>query len=173
MILSVDGGIANCGWAVVTPKTGRVLDLGVWLSSPTSGVEKSTDRARRIRDLSKVLLDVIRAYGCTAIAAEQMLFHGKINAIVSQLLPWGALLGLAEVLDLGVYEVPAKTWQPAILGRKVTYAVLERELARFIRGQAEAKLLAVTPSKRTHAVDAVGVGLFASLSPATCVRRGA
>lgn len=173
MILAVDGGIANCGWSVVTPSTGRVLDLGVWLSEPTKGVEKSTDRARRIRDLSKSLLEVIRAYGCNAIAAEQMLFHGKINAVVSQLLPWGMLLGLAEVLDLYLYEVPAKQWQPAVLGRKVPYEKLERELARFIRGQAEAKLLAVTPSKRTHAVDSVGVGLFTVFGKPTCVRDGA
>jgi Holliday junction resolvasome RuvABC endonuclease subunit len=170
VILAVDGGIANCGWSVVAPK-GRVLDLDVFLSSPTEGVEKSTDRARRIRDLSKALLEVIRAYGCTAIAAEQMLFHGKLNAVVSQLLPWGALLGIAEVLDLELYEVPAKTWQPAMLGRKVSYEQLEKKLARFVKGQAEAKLLSITPSKRTHALDSVGVGLYATLAKPTAIRR--
>jgi Holliday junction resolvasome RuvABC endonuclease subunit len=171
VILAVDGGIANCGWSVIGPK-GRVVDLGVFLSEPTEGVEKSTDRARRIRDLTKTLVDVIRAHGCTAIAAEQMLFHGKLNAVISQLLPWGSVLGIAECLDLYLYEVPAKTWQKAMLGRKVSYELLEKKLAKFVSGQAESKLWAIPPKKRTHALDSVGVGLFATLAPSVCVIRG-
>src|SRR5207253_3029561 len=109
MILAVDPGIASCGWAVVRPRTGRVLDLGVLISKPAQGVDKSTDRARRIAWMASDLADVVEKYDCDGIAAEQMLFHGKINAVVSQLLPWCALLGLAVALDLDVLEVPAKT----------------------------------------------------------------
>jgi Holliday junction resolvasome RuvABC endonuclease subunit len=171
LILAIDSGIANCGWSILQPKPARVVDLGVWLSSPNSEVEKSTDRARRIDNLSDLLVDLVKHYGCDSIAAEQMLFHGKLNAVVSQLLPWGSLLGIAAALNLTVYEVPAKQWQPAVLGRKAPYEQLERELGHFIRGQAEAKLLGIPRAKRTHAIDSVGVGLFATFKPATCVRR--
>lgn len=170
MILAVDPGIASCGWAVVRPKTGRVLDLGVLVSKPAEGVDKSTDRARRIAWMADDLADVVEKYDCTAIAAEQMLFHGKINAVVSQLLPWGALLGLAAALDLDVLEVPAKTWQAAVLGRVVSYDQLAYELRVFVANQAELKLLAIARSQRTHALDAVGVGLYASFAKPTRVR---
>jgi hypothetical protein len=171
VILAVDGGIANCGWSVIGPK-GRVVDLGVFLSEPTEGVEKSTDRARRIRDLTKTARRPRHSrYGCTAIAAEQMLFHGKLNAVISQLLPWGAP-GDRRVSGPHLYEVPAKTWQKAMLGRKVSYELLEKKLAKFVSGQAESKLWAIPPKKRTHALDSVGVGLFATLAPSVCVIRG-
>lgn len=170
MILAVDPGIASCGWAVVRPKTGRVVDLGVVISEPGVG-EKSTDRARRITRLADKLADVIEDHDCDAIAAEQMLFHGKINAVVSQLLPWGALLGLAAALDLDVLEVPAKVWQPAVLGRVVPYDELADKLRAFVASQVELKLLAIARSKRTHALDAVGVGLYAALANATRVRN--
>lgn len=170
MILAVDPGIASCGWAIVRPKTGRVVDLGVWTSDPTD-TTKSTDRARRITRLADYLADRIDEHDCDAIAAEQMLFHGRINAVVSQLLPWGALLGLAAALDLDVLEVPAKTWQAAVLGRLVAYDELKDSLSTFVASQAELKLLAIPRGKRTHALDAVGVGLYAALATATRVRR--
>lgn len=169
MILAVDPGIASCGWAVVRPRTGRVLDFGVWTSSP--GVaEKSTDRARRITNLADLLVDLAEDHDCTTIAAEQMLFHGKINAVVSQLLPWGALIGIAASLDMVLLEVPAKTWQAALLGRKVPYDELADHLKAFAVHQAEIKLLAIAKSERTHALDAIGVGLYAALAKATRVR---
>lgn len=170
MILAVDPGIASCGWAVVRPKTGRVIDLGVWTSAPGAAV-KSTDRARRITRLADKLADVIEEHDCDAIAAEQMLFHGKINAVVSQLLPWGALLGLAAALDLDVVEVPAKKWQLAMLGRSVPYDELADHLRAFVANQAEVRLLAIPRGERTHAFDAVGVGLYAALANATRVRN--
>lgn len=169
MILAVDPGIASCGWAVVRPRTGRVLDLGVLTSSP-SGADKSTDRARRIARMADALADVVEAYDCDVIAAEQMLFHGKINAVVSQLLPWGALLGLAAAMDMDVIEVPAKTWQAALLGRVVPYDQVADSLRAFVASQAEIKLLSIAKSERTHALDAVGVGLYAALAAATRVR---
>lgn len=169
MILAVDPGIASCGWAVVRPRTGRVVDLGVITSSPAKGT-KSTDRARRITRIAYELTGVVCAHDCDVIAAEQMLFHGTINAVVSQLLPWGALLGLAAALDMDVLEVPAKVWQAAVLGRVVPYDELADSLRTFVAAQAERKLVTIARSKRTHALDAVGVGLYAALSTPTRVR---
>jgi hypothetical protein len=180
VMLCLDGGIANVGWSIMDPKTCRVPDLGLWTSSPTTaeGVAKSTDRARRIgggRDsLSDLLVELVQRHNVSVIAAEEMLFHGKLNAVISQLLPWGAILGIAAALDLAVYSVPAKSWQPAMLGRKVSYEVLELELGKFIMGQAEAKLLSIPASLRTHPLDSVGVGLYAKFCkpPRVRSRRG-
>lgn len=171
MILAVDPGYAKCGYAIVKPRTGRVVELGVIVTEQDErvgkSIDKSTDRARRISLVSRRLAERARAHAITTIAAEQMLMHGAAAAVAANVLPWGAVAMLAAVLNVDLHEVPAKLWQHAVLpGRpgKVDYDELARQLEKFAGDQVWRDLAAVDKPNRTHALDAVGVGLFMALT---------
>ncbi len=170
MILAVDPGIGACGWAIVEPKTGRVLDLGLWTSERDQALDKSTDRGRRIHKLSGLLGQLVRDHQCTVVAGEQALSHGPINAVIGQVLVWGALAMLASEYSAELVEVTAKEWQHAVLPdlapkAKVDYARIEKALAAHIGD----RLSHVPTAKRTHVFDAAAVGMFAALRRVTKV----
>lgn len=167
MILAVDPGYAKCGWAVVEPGTARVAALGVIVTEQDKRADKSTDRARRVVGIARQLAGIVCARKCHTIAAEQMLGHGAAAAVAANMLPWGALIGLGVALGLELREVPAKAWQHAAIamrGRKVDYRELAQELETFVRTHAEPDLLRIATGDRTHALDAVGVGLYAAMT---------
>ncbi len=167
MILALDPGYAHCGWAIVTPRTARVVDLGVWTSECDSALDKSTDRARRLHTLSFFLKELRADTGCTVIAAESALSHGKLNAVLSQAMPWGALAMLAAVSGAELVEVRAKDWERAVVGGsgKIAYSAVERALASHVGD----RLSHIKPRLHTHALDAVGVGLYCALRKVTRV----
>jgi Holliday junction resolvasome RuvABC endonuclease subunit len=167
VILAVDPGYGKCGWAIVQPRTARVVDLGVWTSEKDPGLDKSTDRARRVHALSLVLVGLHRQHGCTVIAGEGALSHGTVHAVIPQAMVWGGLSMLAACSGSDLVEVLAKQWQHAILpdADKITYAQVERALSRHIGH----RLAHVAESLHNHALDAVGVGLYTALRKVTRV----
>lgn len=192
MILAVDPGYAKCGWALVDPTTGRPAELGVIVThahpdvkrsvkvpgqkkrARVGTVDQSTDRARRMRVVCRRLRELVAGKPITAIAAEQMLVFGAAAAISANILPWGAVTMLADVLDVPIVEVVARTWQHAVLGTvvepgkktpRVSYQKLERAMAAFIGRHAGSALEAIDKDLRNHAIDAVGVGMLAALRP--------
>jgi Holliday junction resolvasome RuvABC endonuclease subunit len=175
VILAVDPGIGNVGWAIMSRS--RVVDLGVWTSTPDSALGKSTDRARRIHSLSLELRRLYRVHGCTIVAAEQALSFGRTSGLIGQALVWGALTMLAAEHGCDLVEVTAKQWQRAVLPdtkAKVDYEQLELKLERYVLTMqgGEAMLMRIHPEQHTHALDAVGVGLFTALRPTTRVTQG-
>lgn len=176
MILALDPGLATCGYAIVRPRTAHVVELGVLTSKP-SGADESTDRARRTVRQVATLCGIARRYEVTAIAAEAMSFGGhpkaRFNMAVALCLSWGAIAGLAHALNVDLLEVQPKQWQHAILPDvvgKVDYAEVFKALSRFVEGQA-CHLQSIKQSDRNHALDAVGVGVYAALIPnATSIR---
>ncbi len=174
MILALDPGLGTLGYAVVTPKTARVRELGTLTSEPTPGVIDSTDRARRAVRQAATLYEIGRRHRCTAIAAEAMSFGGPPKArhamAIALCLSWGAIAGLAAALDIDLLEVTPKSWQHAILPgvTKIDYDAVFAALSAFV---GEAELNAIPASLRNHALDAVGVGVYAALIPnATAIR---
>lgn len=170
MILAVDPGLATCGYAVVTPGTGRVLELGTLLSEPDPDVDDSTDRARRAWVQGHALGIVARRHGCSVVAAEAMSFGGPPKArfamAVSLGLSWGVLASLAVAIGAELLEVPPKKWQRAVdpnCGKKVDYKVVFAKLSDFISGDPRAQLYAIAERHRNHAIDAVAIGLYAAL----------
>lgn len=182
MILAVDPGIASCGWAIVTPGTGRVLELGVIASDRDDRFDVTADRARRADRQAEALLELVRRHDCKAIAAESVSIggppHVRTTMALSLSLSWGVLVGLARTLGLALYEATPKVWQHAVqpdAGKKIDYDKLFAAMARYVRGQAAAEqLAALRPSHRNHALDAAGVGLLAALRPsaATTIVKG-
>jgi hypothetical protein len=166
MILAIDPGM-TCGWAVVRPRTGRVIDVGLLESELDSAIARSTDRSRRVAAQGRELVAVIERHACTAIAAEQMLCHGATNAVVPQVLCWGDLIGIAVARGLALYEVVAKDWQHAIAPSTegaVDYELVTRHIAALVVDQVGEQLAVISPSKRTHVYDAIGVGLYTALA---------
>lgn len=170
-ILAVDPGLATCGYAVISPRA-RVVELGTLVSKPTRGINEHTDRARRTRHQAFELATIARRNSVTAIAAEQMSWGGpgRFAIAISLCLSWGALLGLAEAIGVDVLEVPPKQWQHAITGidGKVDYPTLFEAMAKFVGPE---QLVHIPAGKREHAIDAVGVGLYALLRTTSAIRR--
>jgi Holliday junction resolvasome RuvABC endonuclease subunit len=179
MILALDPGTANLGWAIVS-SLGSVRSLGVVSQRPDPKLGKSTDRATRVRVQARLIRDLVREHGVTAIAAEAASFNPRrFTMAVGLCMSIGALTGAAAALDLVLYELPPKRWQHAVLDRapgargKVDYDDVFRRLASFVgAGQAGHQLLAIPRSLRNHALDAVGIGIFTALQPDQATRIG-
>ncbi|HVK89495.1 MAG TPA: crossover junction endodeoxyribonuclease RuvC [Kofleriaceae bacterium] len=170
MILAIDPGLAACGWAVVDPATALVAELGVLTTEPDKAIAKSTDRARRAHQLAAQLAELAAVHGCTVLAAEAMLLFGNVNAATAQVLCWGALLGVAHARGLSVVEVRAKDWQHDVVGPgKVNYARVEKKLTKHVGP----RIGAIAKNLRTHALDAVAIGLYAALRKVPAVVKGA
>lgn len=178
MILGVDPGYAKCGWSIVEPKTGRVVAIGLITTMKVHGLHVSADRAVRVSKVCDELAALALKYGATAIAGEQPLGFGASAAIAANQLPWGALIMLARMLGLELYEVIAKVWQRAVLGlrddEKVKYELVEAALKKYVGEQLFQALAGLDKKDRRHPLDAVGCGMLASLLPerATRIVRG-
>lgn len=171
MILGIDSAMATCGYAVIDPRTKSVVALGVIETERDAAISKSTDRARRIRQVVASLSEIVTQHGVTVMAAEAMLLFGKVAAAAAQSLCWGGLVALAELRGVELREVVARDWQHAVLpgSKKISYPKLERALARFVGP----RIGAVPKSLQTHALDAVGVGVYAALRGGRVITKGA
>lgn len=163
MIIAVDVAIATCGWAAIRPVPLAVVAFGVISTAPEPGLAKTVSNARRIALVGRRIGEVIDMHGCTTIAGEQMLSFGSVHAVVPQALCWGVLAQIAGARGLELVEVVAKEWQEAVapglskLKKAQRYPIVESEVSRFLG----ARLLGIEPALRTHAIDAVAIGLFA------------
>lgn len=175
MILGVDGGLRNCGWARVTPRA-RVVAIGVITTAKDPSVAKSTDRSLRTTRLADELGVV--ADDCTAIAAEAMSFPRGTDGIAALALCWGVIATLASMRGLTLLEVEPKVWQRAVLpgsGRKVDYTALTEKLADFASLNVREQLAAIPKALREHALDAMAIAVFAAVGAqgGTVVRKAA
>jgi hypothetical protein len=186
--LGVDGGIGTFGWAVVAPRTARVVACGVLVQKPDpkrhGGVH--ADRVYRAAVQAELLDRVITEHGVEHLAAEEMSFapRGSAAAKIGIGLSWGNLIGLARGrLDSSVIVVPPKTWQrgivPAPPGTKknaaIDYDKVHAAIATYVDHVATG-LDQVPAGQRNHAYDAVGIATYAELevikrAPAIHVER--
>ena len=77
VILALDPGTANLGWAVVAPRTGAVLELGVVAQKPDPDLAKSTDRSARVHVQAVLYREFAGRHRITAIAAEAAGFNPR------------------------------------------------------------------------------------------------
>jgi hypothetical protein len=177
VIIAVDPGLATFGYAVVDER-GVVHDLGVVTSeSNAKKLGKHRDRRERLRVQARALDAVLRQWrerGTLALVAEEMSFkRGKLTQIVSMALSWGDLVGLAVAHGATDRAVPPKTWQRALfepdelaaMGTSIDYTRVEAKLSQYATEQCRDKLAAIARSKRNHALDAIGVGVYAAMTP--------
>lgn len=175
MILAVDPGIATCGWAVVVPGSGEIVELGSIISPHDSDVDGTTDRARRLALQATELRMIALQYGVTTIAAEAVSLGGPPKARLAMAtclsLSWGSLVMLAVELGAALLEIRPKLWQQAIQdAKKIDYDKLFADIVAYIAaapwGAAVlAMLYAIAESHQNHAADAGAIGVFAARRP--------
>jgi len=167
VILAVDPGLATCGWAVVRPGTARVIALGVITTERDADIGKNTDRLQRTAHQASVLADLVEEHDVDVIAAEALSFPPKarVAGVSSLCLSWGVLAGISRSCGTELIEVPPKQWQHAVMPgvERIDYAMLFVKLTRFAESQGAARLLAINKGDRSHALDAMGVGIYAAL----------
>lgn len=186
MILAVDGGIATSGWAIVTPITGAIVELGAVLLPPIAGVDETTDRAMRAAIQATQLRAVAQRYEragtpIAAIAGEAVSLGGPPKARLAMAtalnLCWGNLVMLAITRGVDLLEVRPKLWQHAVQGHSdaVDYEAIERAVVAHIQGMpghelSLEQLLAIPQKQRNHPLDACCVGMFAARRRHECAR---
>lgn len=173
MILGIDPGIATFGWAIVAPRNGAVVACGVLVQAVDDELSKHADREHRADEQAIKLAGIVRGRGITSIAVEEMSFAPKGSAAskIGIGLSWGVVIGVSRSFAIPRRTIPPKTWQRAIVpaapGEKRTaaidYARVYRELRTYV--DCDRLLAGVTESKRNHALDACGVGVYAALVP--------
>lgn len=171
MILAIDPGIATFGWAIVTPRTGAVEACGVLVQPVDDKLSKLDDRERRADEQAIKISGIIRGRGITQIAVEEMSFAPKGSAAskIGIGLSWGNVIMASRAFGIPRRKIPPKTWQRAIVpaapGEKrnaaIDYERVYRELALYV--DCDRLLAGVPESKRNHALDACGVGVYAAL----------
>lgn len=173
MLLAIDPGLATLGYAIVD-SNGAVHELGVLLSeSNAKKLGKQVDRVLRLEQQAAALATVIDRWSeyMTAIVAESLSFNVRRHTqVVSLCLSWGVIVGLARSRGLAVRQIQPKVWQAAVAPSAITdkaidYDVVFRELAAYVGEQCRAQLFAIAGRARNHALDAVGVGVFAAMRP--------
>lgn len=177
MILAVDPGLATCGWAIVTPHTARVVAVGVLTSDHDPLVDEWTDRVQRVSRQAAKLAEVAKLYSARSIAAEAISCGGPPSARFSMgtslCLSWGVLAGIACTLRIDLAEVAPKMWQHAVCPgvEKIDYGEVFKLLSTFVESHAAKSLWSIRPGLRNHALDAVGVGVYAALRDVTRISQ--
>ncbi len=173
MILAIDPGLATLGYALVD-QNGAVHELGVLLSeSNAKKLGKQADREARLKAQVRDLDSITRRWKpyLTGIVAEELSFNVKRHTqTVCLCLSWGGIVGLARKYDVEIRSIPPKTWQGAIAptaikGKAIDYEVVSDLLAKYVGEQCRTQLVAIKATAQNHALDAVGVGVYAAMTP--------
>lgn len=181
MILAVDPGIAKCGWAIVRPGTGAIVELGVLVQDREPAYDVSTDRVQRTATQAALFGELVARHGVTTVIGEAVTLggpvHVKLAMSIGLHLSWGVLTTLACERGLGLFEVPPKVWQHAVQPdrKKIHYPSLEAAMTKHVGPQVGAQLATIPKAERNHALDACGIGMLLALRPheATRIRKDA
>lgn len=180
VVLGVDPGFSNFGYALLRPKKGspgekkrrnsplEVFKLGVFRTKKAHKKERvlatldNVVRARELASRLEDLVDSVEPAGRVAlICAEAMSFPRSSSVAAKMAMSWGILVSLAERRDITLLQI-----SPKELKRRATgYALADKETVqramskRF--GNLEARLLrrGVTRSFHEHPFDAVAAAV--------------
>ena len=172
VILAIDGGLATFGWAIVAPGAGSVIACGVLIQKPDPNLGVLADRKRRASNQADLIARLLVDHRITTVAVEEMSFapRSSANAKIGIGLSWGLVLGAAHAQGARHVVIPPKTWQraivPAAVGESdraaIGYELVYAALATYVDHQATG-LDRIAKSQRNHALDAVGIGVYAAL----------
>ena len=130
-ILAHDPSLTAWGWVVITP-SGKVIDMGAIKTEPSPkklNIRKGDDRSRRIMELNRPLLDVIKIHDIQFMISEQP--HGSISQAAAVML--GVIAGILETmsmcLDIGLEWYDQGDCKKAVLGKR---SVKKEEMVRLI-----------------------------------------
>lgn len=159
MILAIDIGLANCGWAVIG-RDGKVINCGVISTKKTKGINNTLDHWGRMLGLRTALSNILQTYvGVTHIAVEAISWPRNASATSKIGMAWGVVSSICGHLKfIPIAPVEAKKFLTG--NRKASKEEMIDEVIKRLPLQNNF-LLKIRKTKREHAADAVAVGLTA------------
>lgn len=146
MILGIDPGLANTGWALVERSRSRLVvrDCGTLTTKPR------TDHVERLRILFAGVQDILASGGVTGAAIESWFVHPVSTSAMGVAEARGAILVAIASAGVDVTEYPPTEIKSAVTGNG-------RADKRQIRLMVE-RLTGAAPST-DHAADAVAAAI--------------
>ncbi len=161
IVLGVDPGYANFGWALsnVTKEAIEPLCVGVLVTEKSHRRMKvlaSDDEFRRSKELYEGLVGVIRRNEVKLICAEGM--SSPRNAITVRMLgyAWGVLASICSELGIAMVQVSPNQLKKRLCGRvSSTDKELHDEITKRYPSMETLIMSVTVKSKREHAYDAM------------------
>ena len=145
MILGIDPGLANTGWAVITEEK-KLIDWGVVKTS-----EKQKD-GQRLEIIYDELEKIIIKNKIKVISVESLFFAKNVSSAMGVAEAIGVIKLLAEKNDIQVYLYTPLEVKMALVG----FGRAEKEQVEIMVRQELGLEKNISPS---HAADAVAIGL--------------
>jgi len=158
LVLGVDPGLANFGWAAVElgRDTERVLAAGNLRTSPSSRkarVLASSDTARRARELRTGLAGALAglrsdADPLVAVCAESMSYPRAAKAAHMLGVAWGIAVAEADVYGVPIAQASPQQVKATLTGRKD--ASKDDVLSALVERYGEVALASILSLPKTH-----------------------
>ncbi len=147
MILGIDPGLANCGWAVLEKslRGNKLLECGCITN-------KSGGKEERIKLIYEELVKLIEKYQIKTMAVEKLFFFKNAKSVMEVAQVIGALKLLAAERGLEFFEYTPLQVKMSLVGYGRAEKMQVEKMVRNMLGLKEN----ITPS---HASDAVAIGL--------------
>lgn len=145
MILGIDPGLANTGWAVITEDK-KLIDWGVIKTS-----EKQKD-SQRLEIIYDELKKIIIKNKIKVISVESLFFAKNVSSAMGVAEAIGVIKLLAQKNDIQVYLYTPLEVKMALVG----FGRAEKEQVEIMVRQELGLEKNISPS---HAADAVAIGL--------------
>jgi len=136
LVLGIDPGFASLGYALVRVwRDGRkavVKDIGVAKTKKAHKklrVRASEDNVQRIRLLVRAIRDKFSREDVVMVACESMSWPRNAGAAAKVALAWGAIVTLAEMLDLPIVQASPQEIKHEMTGAKSATKDAVREAA--------------------------------------------
>lgn len=171
-VLGVDPGLRNCGLAVVQllPRPARPR-LCVLRHILQKALPPPTDKARRTRALYRSLRELADHFAVKVVCVEAFSAPRSSSASAKYALAFGAVVCVAEELEVPLLEVQPKELKRVVTGRESASKAEVQEALRTYFGASEVAATGVdkgsrqggvAPSNQDHVWDAAGA-IVASL----------
>lgn len=162
VILGVDPGFANFGWAAIRLSPERIEAAGVLRTAKSHERRRILavdDNVRRTRELVVSLRGVLGRFDVAAICAESMSHVRNASASAKVSLAWGVVITLAEQLCIPLLQASPQEVKFRVTGAK---SASKDEVAFSVRkqiGDLDPRLDDVPDGLHEHAYDAAAVAL--------------
>lgn len=167
VILGLDPGFANLGWALLDCSSAQPWCVagGVIRTKPDRSVARCDDNVRRCGDLADAINELHKDHRFAFIAAEAQSWTRHANADRAVAQAWGVIAALSEVHGCPVIQLRPQDVKLKIAGsRSASKGALQNMIEHQV-GNAREMLQPLAKSHQNHASDALAVALASQSHP--------
>lgn len=167
VILGLDPGFANLGWALLdcSGVRPRCLAGGVIRTKPNRTANRCDDNVRRCGDLTKAIEELHKKHRFAFIAAEAQSWTRHANADRAVAQAWGVIAAISEMHGCPVIQLRPQDVKLKISGRQSTSKGALQNMVEHRVENATAMLSGIAKSHQNHASDALAVALASQFHP--------